>query len=93
MTTKTFHDIYDLVELVEQLENATIEITMNDGVMHFDVTNYVPNAQGLTESSERITIDETSIQIRGFCENIDKAYRLVEEKIASGAWKKNDDAA
>lgn len=92
MTTKTFHDIYDLVELVNMMENASIEIHLHDGQMSFEITNFTKDAAGLTESSQPVTIDG-SLTIRGYCENIDKAWHIVADKLNSGEWKKNDDCA
>ena len=93
MITRTFHDIYDLVALVECLKNANVSIEIHNGEMYFCVVNYELNANGLVDKSDFIKIDGGSTQIHGFCENIDKAYRIVEDKIASGEWKKNDDCA
>lgn len=93
MTTKTFHDIHDLVDLVMMLENASIEITMSDGDMHFDVSNYNMDASGMPNETDHISIEGSRIQIRGFFENVDKAFRIAENKIVSGEWKKNDDCA
>jgi hypothetical protein len=93
MITRTFHDIYDLVALAECLKHANISIEINDGDLFFDVTNYELDANGMITERDRIKIDGSSIQVRGFCENIDKAYRILEEKIASGDWKKADDCA
>ena len=88
MTTKTFHDIYDLVSLVEELENASIEIATHDGELYFNVQNYDKDAAGNYSKADCIEIDGTRVQIRGYIENVDKACCMVEKKIASGAWKK-----
>ncbi len=93
MITRTFHDIYDLVALVECLKHANISIEINDGDLYFDVTNYKLDANGTIDGRDRVEIDGNSVALRGFCENIDKAYHIVEDKIASGEWKKNDDCA
>ncbi len=92
MTTKTFHDIYDIVELIQMLENASIDIHIHNGQMFFDITHFTKGADGLTEDAETLLVDGDST-VQGYFENIDKAYRLLEEKIASGEWVKNDDCA
>ena len=40
MITKSFHDIYDLVEFVSMLKDANITINFEDGVMRFEITNH-----------------------------------------------------
>lgn len=93
MTTKTFHDIYDLVEIVGMLEDANITIDFEDGAMRFEITNHSDHdANGLPRKYDHVKIGSTAT-IDGYLENIDKAYRIVEDKIASGEWKKNDDCA
>lgn len=92
MTTKTFHDIYDLVELVQLIENGSIDIDMRDGRMYFEVSHYTKDANGLPDEYETYKLHGDS-SIDGFLENTDRAYREIEEKLASGRWKKNDACA
>ena len=93
MTTKSFHDIYDLVEIVGMLKDANIDITFENGMMRFTIVNYSDHdANGLPRKNEYVTISGDDITIDGYLENIDKTYHIVEDKIASGAWKKNDNA-
>ena len=94
MITKTFHDIYDLVELVGMLYDASIDITFENGVTKFTITNCSDHdANGLPRKYERVDLGDGDPTITGYFENIDKAYRVVEQKIASGEWKKADDCA
>lgn len=90
MTTKSFHDIYDLVELIQLLENGSIEIHMRNGFMSFEVSHYTKDANGLPDKYETYKLNGDS-SINGFLENTDRAYREIEEKMTSGKWKKNDD--
>lgn len=91
MTTKTFHDIYDLVEMVSHSKNAQIEISMQDGRMHFSVTNFVEDSG--VYKSEPLKIDGESSLICAYFENVDAAFRAVQEKLSSGEWEKADDCA
>mgnify|MGYP007111760872 CR=1 FL=1 len=94
MITKSFHDIYDLVEIVGTLKDANIDITFENGMMRFTIANYSDHdANGLPRKNEYVTISGNDITIDGYLENIDKAHRIVEDKISSGEWKKNDDCA
>ena len=87
MVTKTFHDIYDLVELVSMLKNGGIDISTRDGTMIVSITNYSGEKRS---NSEVLKVGNTSF-ITAFHENVEKAYQILLEKIASGEWEKNDD--
>ena len=89
MVTKTFHDIYDLVELVSMLKNGGIDISTHDGAMIFSITNY---SDEKCSNSELLKVGNASF-ITAFHENVEKAYQILLEKIASGEWEKNDDCA
>lgn len=89
MITKTFHDIYDLVKLVGTLYDSNIDIGFENGVTKFTITNCSDHdANGHPHKYERVDLGEGNLIITGYLENIDKAYRVVEQKIASGEWKK-----
>ncbi len=90
MTTKTFHDIYDLVELVSMLKNANIELSMQDGTPYFSVTNFSDGA--IPRPIDSLKINNSSF-IYAYLENTEKAYQMILEKIDSGAWEKNNDCA
>lgn len=93
MTTKSFHDIYDLVEFVGMLKDANITICFEDGMMRFEITNHSDyDANGLPRKYERVSIGGSTM-IAGYLENIEKAYNIVGQKIASGEWERNDDCA
>ena len=90
MTTKSFHDIYDLVEFVSMLKDANITINFEDGVMRFEITNRSDyDANGLPRKYDHVKIGG-STTIDGYLENIEKAYNYVGQKIASGEWEKHD---
>lgn len=91
MTTKSFHDIYDLVEIVGTLKDANIDITFENGMMRFTICNYYDyDANGLPRKNEYVTISGNDITIDGYLENTEKAYNIVGQKIASGEWEKHD---
>lgn len=91
MTTKSFHDIYDLVEIVGTLKDANIDITFVNGMMRFTIANYSDHdANNLPRKNEYVTISGSDITIDGYLENIEKAYSIVGQKIASGEWEKHD---
>lgn len=90
MITKSFHDIYDLVEFVSMLKDANITINFEDGVMRFEITNHSDHdANGLPRKYDHVKIGNDII-IDGYLENIEKAYNYVGQKIASGEWEKHD---
>ena len=90
MITKSFHDIYDLVEFVSMLKDANITINFEDGVMRFEITNHSDyDANGLPRKYDHVKIGG-STTIDGYLENIEKAYNIVGQKIASGEWEKHD---
>lgn len=90
MTTKSFHDIYDLVEFVGMLKDANITIGFEDGVMRFEITNHSDHdANGLPRKYDHVRIGGSTM-IEGYLENIEKAYNYVGQKIASGEWEKHD---
>ena len=92
MITKSFHDIYDLVEFVSMLKDANITINFEDGVMRFEITNHSDHdANGLLRKYDHAKIGSNTI-IDGYLENIEKAYNIVGQKIASGEWEKHDQA-
>ena len=91
MITKSFHDIYDLVEFVGMLKDASININFEDGMARFSVTNASDHdANGMPRKYEHITLDGSNTIIDGYLENIEKAYNYVGQKIASGEWEKHD---
>ncbi len=92
MITKTFRDICDLVELVSMLKNARFEISMVNGFMSIEASAYTTDANGLIATSDPLRVDGCST-IPGYLETIDRACRIIEEKIKSGEWEKNDDCA
>lgn len=90
MITKSFHDIYDLVEFVGMLKDANITIDFEDGVMRFEITNHSDyDANGLPRKYDHVKIGG-STTIDGYLENIEAAYNIVGQKIASGEWEKHD---
>jgi hypothetical protein len=90
MTTKSFHDIYDLVEFVGMLKDANITISFEDGMARFTITNHSDHdANGLPRKYDHVKIGG-STTIDGYLENIEKAYNYVGQKIASGEWEKHD---
>lgn len=90
MTTKSYHDIYDLVEFVGMLKDAIITISFEDGMMRFSITNASDHdANGMPRKYEHVDIGGT-ISIDGYLENIEKAYNIVGQKIASGEWEKHE---
>lgn len=90
MTTKSFHDIYDLVEFVSMLKDANIDITFENGMMRFTIVNYSDHdANGMPRKYDRVKIGGSDT-IYGYLENIEKAYNIVGQKIASGEWEKHD---
>ena len=90
MTTKSFHDIYDLVEFVGMLKDASITINFEDGMTRFSITNASDHdANGLPRKYDHVKIGGGTI-IDGYLENIEKAYNIVGQKIASGEWEKHD---
>ena len=92
MITKSFHDIYDLVEFVSMLKDANITINFEDGVMRFEITNHSDHdANGLPRKYDHVKIGSNTI-IDGYLENIENAYNIVGQKIASGEWEKHDQA-
>ncbi len=92
MITKSFHDIYDLVEFVGMLKDASINISFENGMTRFSITNASDHdANGLPCKYEHVTLDgDNSVVIDGYLENIEKAYNYVGQKIASGEWEKHD---
>ena len=91
MITKSFHDIYDLVEFVGMLKDASINISFENGITRFSVTNASDHdANGMPRKYEHVTLDGSNTIIDGYLENVEKAYNYVGQKIASGAWKKHD---
>ena len=90
MTTKSFHDIYDLVEFVGMLKDASITINFEDGMARFSITNASDHdANGLPRKYDHVKIGGGTI-IDGYLENIEKAYNYVGQKIASGEWEKHE---
>lgn len=90
MITKSFHDIYDLVEFVGMLKDANIDISFEGGMARFSITNNSDHdANGLPRKREHIDLG-SGIIIDGYLENIEKAYNIVGQKIASGAWEKHE---
>ena len=92
MTTKSFHDIYDLVEFVGMLKDASINISFENGMTRFSITNASDHdANGLPHKYDHVTLDgSNNVVIDGYLENIEKAYNIVGQKIASGEWEKHD---
>ena len=91
MITKSFHDLYDLVEFVGMLKDANISISFENGAARFEITNYSDHdANGMPRKYEHVTLDDSSTTIDGYLENIEKAYNYVGQKIASGEWEKHD---
>ena len=89
MITKSYHDIYDLVEFVGMLKDASITINFVDGMTRFSITNASDHdANGMPRKYEHVTLDGSNTIIDGYLENIEKAYNIVGQKIASGAWRK-----
>ena len=90
MITKSFHDIYDLVEFVGMLKDASITINFEDGMTRFSITNASDHdANGMPRKYEHVDLGG-GINIDGYLENIEKAYNYVGQKIASGEWEKHD---
>lgn len=90
MTTKSFHDIYDLVEFVGMLKDASISISFDNGMTRFSIINASDHdANGLPRKYDHVKIGNDII-IDGYLENIEKAYNIVGQKIASGEWEKHD---
>lgn len=90
MTTKSFHDIYDLVEFVGMLKDASITINFEDGMTRFSITNASDHdANGMPRKYEHVDLG-SGVTIDGYLENIEKAYKYVGQKIASGEWEKHD---
>ena len=88
MTTKSYHDICDLVESVGMLKNAIITISFEDGMMRFSITNASDHdANGIPRKYEHVDLG-SGINIDGYLENTEKAYNYVGQKIASGEWEK-----
>lgn len=93
MITKTFHTIYDLVEFVGMLKDASISISFENGMARFSITYASDHdANGLPRKYEHVTLDGSNTVIDGYIENIEAAYNYVGQKIASGAWEKHDPA-
>ena len=91
MITKSYHDIYDLVEFVGMLKDASININFEDGMARFSITNASDHdANGMPRKYEHVTLDGSNPIIDGYLENIEKAYNIVGQKIASGEWEKHD---
>lgn len=91
MITKSYHDIYDLVEFVGMLKDASISINFEDGMARFSITNASDHdANGMPRKYEHVTLDGSNTIIDGYLENIEKAYNIVGQKIASGEWEKHD---
>ena len=91
MITKSYHDIYDLVEFVGMLKDASISINFEDGMARFSITNASDHdANGMPRKYEHVTLDGSNPIIDGYLENIEKAYNYVGQKIASGEWEKHD---
>ena len=94
MITKSFHDIYDLVEFVGMLKDASINISFDNGMTRFEITNASDHdANGMPRKYEHVTLDGSNTIIDGYLENIEKAYNYVGQKIASGEWKKAEVSA
>ena len=90
MITKSFHDLYDLVEFVSMLKDASISISFENGTARFEITNHSDHdANGLPRKYDHVKIGSNTI-IDGYLENIEKAYNYVGHKIASGEWEKHD---
>lgn len=90
MITKRYHNIYDLVEFVGMLKDASINISFENGMARFSITNASDHdANGMPRKYEHVKIGGSSI-IDGYLENIEKAYDYVGQKIASGEWEKHD---
>lgn len=90
MITKSFHDIYDLVEFVGMLKDASINISFDNGMTRFEITNASDHdANGMPRKYEHVDLG-SGITIDGYLENIEKAYNYVGQKIASGEWEKHD---
>ena len=93
MTTKSFHDIYDLVEFVGMLKDASISISFDNGMTRFSITNASDHdANGMPRKYEHVDLGDGVI-IDGYLENIEKAYNYVGQKIASGEWEKAEVSA
>lgn len=94
MITKSFHDIYDLVEFVGMLKDANITIAFENGMMHFSITNASDHdANGMPRKYEHVTLNGSNTLIDGYLENIEKAYNYVGQKITSGEWMKAEVSA
>ena len=90
MITKSFHDLYDLVEFVGMLKDASISISFENGAARFEITNYSDHdANGTPRKYDRVKIGGSDT-IYGYLENIEKAYNIVGQKIASGEWEKSE---
>ena len=90
MITKSYHDIYDLVEFVGMLKDASITINFEDGMTRFSITNASDHdANGLPRKYDHVKIGGGTI-IDGYLENIEKAYNIVGQKIASGEWERRE---
>ena len=93
MITKSYHDIYDLDEFVGMLKDATIDSSFENGMARFSITNASDHdANGMPRKYEHVTLDGSNTIIDGYLENIEKAYNIVGQKIASGEWEKHDQA-
>lgn len=91
MITKSYHDIYDLVEFVGMLKDAIINISFENGMARFSITNASDHdANGMPRKYEHVTLNGSDTVIDGYLENIEKAYNYVGQKIASGEWEKHD---
>ena len=93
MISKSFHDIYDLVEFVGMLKDASITINFVDGMARFSITNASDHdANGMPRKYEHVDLGD-GVTIDGYLENIEKAYNYVGQKIASGEWEKAEVSA
>ena len=87
MITKTFHDIFDVLELASMVKDVSFNFDMINGRPFITIMNTPDGGH-----NDYIKIDDDTM-IPAWHENVERVYRALEEKIASGSWEKSDDRA
>lgn len=92
MTTRTFHDLYDVIDLVSMLKCGMLEMQVEDGEISFCISNYTKDGELGPYKSELLKIGKL-MYTPATLENTEKAYKILSDKINSGDWEKKDDCA
>lgn len=90
MITKSYHDIYDLVELVLEAKNAQIEINTDDGEPRFCVTCFRDDNSVLEGIDVQLSKNAKTSILPMRPEVTEEAYNMVKDRLDSGRWERHE---